>query len=188
MNYNVIQSFLLFKSYRRSTLIGALLLLIVVSGSCMEIAVTPIFLPLETAEPDAPAPVVRIVITGEDAHRSDWARASTISRFFAGRVDNSTGSLAQLIEPTLREILFRRGYRVARSPMEVGTTGSDSQAASGETDTAANDASDAASAHADYILEVKFLRNILAWIPPQTFIQTPGRYHVGNVRLGFYIE
>ncbi|MCB1319939.1 MAG: hypothetical protein KDK34_06790 [Leptospiraceae bacterium] len=46
MNYNVIQSFLLFKSYRRSTLIGALLLLIVVSGSCMEIAVTPIFLPL----------------------------------------------------------------------------------------------------------------------------------------------
>ncbi|MCB1319938.1 MAG: hypothetical protein KDK34_06785 [Leptospiraceae bacterium] len=140
------------------------------------------------AEPDAPAPVVRIVITGEDAHRSDWARASTISRFFAGRVDNSTGSLAQLIEPTLREILFRRGYRVARSPMEDGTTESDSQAASGETDTAANDASDAASAHADYILEVKFLRNILAWMPPQTFIQTPGRYHVGNVRLGFYIE
>lgn len=48
-------------------------------------------------------------------HTKSFARAVTISRFFANTLKNETGSLADLLGPGLEALVSRRGYRASAS-------------------------------------------------------------------------
>jgi len=147
-------------------------------AGCLELDAPRPALPREPAFPDpaSDAALVDVTITGEDAERDDWARAVTISRFFATRVENRSGTLAELLRPAVAEALRRRGYR--RVPADIADADAD----------AANNAKQSARARPDLALRVRIDRAELLWLPPQEFIQTPTPRRDGRVRLDFRLH
>lgn len=135
---------------------------------CLELETPTEILPREAAfpTPGPDAPLVVFSIAGEAADRDDWARAVTISRFFASRVENRTGTLRELLTPAVEEALRRRGYRSA-------AVAGDGAGPAGEVDRR---------------LEIALEAAEILWLPPQEFIQTPTPRRDGRVRLRFRIE
>lgn len=90
---------------------GALFLI----PACLEMKASTEILPRDAAFPDpgGQSPAACLRFSGEAWRRADFARAYTVSRFFSTRVKNQSGSLADLLEPALKEALRRRGYRAA---------------------------------------------------------------------------
>lgn len=139
------------------------------NSACLEIDVAGNWIPPVSGIPDPPAdaPLVQLRLSGAGMWADDWPRALTISRFFYSSVANRSGSPAKLLEPGLRELLRQQGYRVAPGVLR--------------------DAADATS-EAELEFQIHYQRNILLWLPPREFIQTPRARARGTVRVDLATE
>ncbi len=102
-------------TWRRARVLALLGAAAFLSAACMKMHASADILTRDPAFPDpgpgAPAACLRL--EGSALQRPDFARAYAVSRFFSTGIRNESGSLAQLLEPALREALRRRGYRLA---------------------------------------------------------------------------
>ena len=134
---------------------------LVLVSHCARLSVGPLPDPvLAPLPPDAPA--LEVVFVGETIHSESFARAITISRFFANRLENETGSLADLLGPGVEALASRRGYRASQLPDSSAPSPVDSE-------------------HSR--LEIRASTLELTWTPPQVFIQTPQARERGVVEL-----
>lgn len=150
-------------------LVAALLAL--TGPACLEIDVAGDWIAPVPGIPDPPAdaPIVQLRLSGAGMWADDWARALTISRFFYSSIENQSGSPARLLEPGLRELLRQQGYRVASEVLR---------------DSAELPAPAELRSTSDSLeLHLEFERNILLWLPPREFIQTPKARARGTVRV-----
>ncbi len=140
--------------------IAAALVLAASFSACLEIEVAAPLLQRVDAVPDPgpAAPRAEIRIVGDNVDDSAWVKALTISRFFYSSVENQSGSLRELLQPALREVLRQKGFRAPL--LEQGGAG-------------------------EYVLQVDVERAILLWLPPREFIQTPKPRARGEVRVDF---
>lgn len=113
---------------------------------------------------ESQAKLVCLQLEGAEVDRKDWMHSVTVSRLFSSRVENQAGSLRFLLEPAIREALRRRGYRtcqISHGPIIENP---------------------------DFLLSVEVKKNLLSYLPPQEFIQTPRSRRPGHLQMEFLIE
>ena len=144
-------------------------------SACLQIEIDPVLMPYVAGIPDPgpDAPLVRVEIYGDAMDESDWAKALTISRFFYTGVENTTGSPRELLLPAVREVLRQRGYRTV--------VAEDSRPNAGAVAAPASQGD-------EFSFELAAERNVILWLPPREFIQTPRARVHGVVRVDMVYE
>ena len=104
---------------------------------------------------------VKIIITSSsNIETKRWVKALSISRLFFRGIKNESGSIKNLLEPKIKEIIINSGYVLYEENSETLP---------------------------DLILNINIEKNILIWLPPFEFIQTPSPSRKGEIRLDFKI-
>lgn len=91
----------------------AFIILIWTLGHCMEANIEPVLEKSELfANPAKDAASVCVTIEPESELKRPWLKAVTVSRFFSSGIPNKSGTLYDLLEDAVSEMLRRKGYRM----------------------------------------------------------------------------
>ncbi len=117
---------------------------------------------------------IKIEFTGKDITKEDWPQAISISRFFFSGIHNKSGSLQDLLKPAISKLMQTKGYQVHSQETTTKNPHSETKQSVNET--------------SHYKLLIDIEKNILLWLPPVEFIQTPKARRRGNVQIDFVIH
>ncbi|MEQ8353328.1 MAG: hypothetical protein RH862_17770 [Leptospiraceae bacterium] len=136
-------------------------------ASCTELKVPPVVAQGFLISPPEEGPSVSIQWTGEGLDDSEWIRSYTNYRVFFDDLENTTGSIRDLLEPGILQSIHRSEMRLAantsatemnRELFQKYGTGS-----------------------ADCTLKIEIQEKSLSYFPRREFIQTPGGIRPGHI-------
>ncbi|HBS06905.1 MAG TPA: hypothetical protein DEA96_18185 [Leptospiraceae bacterium] len=153
------------KSYRTALWIGILLLSL--AARCTELTVPPIVEEAFIIPPPASGPAVELKWEGSDVNDSEWIRSYTVYRIVFDDLENTSGSIRDLLEPGLIQSLHRSEMILAEST-ELAERNADSLEKFKQ-------------GSADCVWTVRMEQTDLSYYPRREFVQTPGGIRPGHI-------
>lgn len=158
---------------------GILFCLPVVLFACTELSVPPGIQNEFVLEAPEDGPLVELSIQGDDLTETEWVRSYTRYRIVFDDMENTTGSIKSLLEPSLIQALHRNEMRLSNpsvledanrqlAPVQH-SPGPDARAEPSE------------STAPDCRWKVEILQRDISYFPRREFIQTAGGIRPGHI-------